>query len=204
LVDPATSGQEGTKISSTTVSARMPRFTEHRKNLHGPAVEIMAVTKPRKRARDKRGRYRAILAQPIRPLIGAMGGPAAVARAFSASRRHVSRCSAGDTSWPVTRLLKHEAMLRGLPEVEEYLAARLVVQERARLAHNYICTSVLFGLRGRWYLPDCTKNGSLAAPPPPPESLSDAQAATVNRLIAPRGWVLVKGDRGVWFPCRTI
>jgi hypothetical protein len=88
--------------------------------------------------------------------------------------------------------------------VEEFLAARLVVKEQARLAHNYICTAVLFGLRGRWYLPDCTKNGSLAAPPPPPESLSDAQAATVNGLIAPRGWVLVKGDRGVWFPCRTL
>jgi hypothetical protein len=110
----------------------------------------------------------------------------------------VADWSAGNTPWWTTRALHHEAMLRGLTEVEEFLAARLAVKDRARLAHNYICTAVLFGLRGRWYLPDCTKNGSLAAPPQPPPGLSDRQVAIVKHHLEKQNWTLVKNANGEW------
>jgi hypothetical protein len=86
-------------------------------------------------------------------------------------------------------------------------------------AANYVALARLFGMSGRWYMPRRERLrlyyssdpyklranwGTLAEPPPPPETISDEQVAKVNQLIASRGWVLVKGRGGGWFPARTI
>lgn len=96
-------------------------------------------------------------------------------------------------------------------------------------AGRYVQYAVLFSVSGRWpmskderarlYYTDPTKRGvrvgkgnaklrrdwgTLPAPRPPPATLSDQQAATVNRLIADRGWQLVRNRKGVWHPQRTL
>jgi hypothetical protein len=120
------------------------------------------------------------------------------------------------------RQVKIEQSRKSLPSLPSLLFGQephMCARAKRSEVGNYLSAAKLFNMSARWPMPRRERLriyyssdkyklrrdwGTWDRPPTPPEGISDEQVAKVNQLIAPRGWMLVKGRGGGWFPMRTI
>jgi hypothetical protein len=117
------------------------------------------------------------------------------------SRREVNRWAVGEVTYWSSRVLRHEAWLLGLIEVEAFLADREFECEQRWAGRSYAATALLFAVSGYWHFKDRQRQRQ---PKRPPEGITAEQLALAKSRLERAGWTLVRNPRGEWWPVRVI